>query len=111
MIISREEAVELFNKWKTESTPLTGILVGDAAVRFSGVITELNPSGLVVSQTLPSGQTDEVMIGFHRVRSYDYQDSREAPPEIQEKVAGKIVSVLEMTFDTSTVMLYEKAQD
>ena len=112
MIISREEAVGLFNKGKTESTPLAGLLVGGVMVRFFGVITELSSSGLVVSQSLSSGrQAVEVMIGFRTVKSYDYKDPSKDASEIQPTFAGEVASVLEMTFAASTVWLYEKARD
>lgn len=66
MTVSREDAVGLLSKWKSESIPVTGLLrVDGVGVTFGGFITDLLPQGFVVAQMLESGRMAvEVLIAW-----------------------------------------------
>jgi hypothetical protein len=109
MIVSREEAFGLLSKWKSESIPVAGLLrVDGVGVTFGGFITDLQPQGFVVAQMLESGRKAvEVLIGFDKAEGFEYQDLREAPPDLREKLQGSIAALMAIKLPTADCCLYE----
>lgn len=109
MTVSREDAFGLLSKWKSESTPVAGVLTLDGVgVTFGGFITDLLSYALVVTQFLkPEFKCVEVLIGLDSVINFEYQDLREAPAHLGEKFKGKIAAVLVIHLPTAQCCLYE----
>jgi hypothetical protein len=109
MSISFEEALGLLSKWKTESTPVIGVVVFDGGGgTFWGFITELDPNGFVVAQQpTPESKSIEMLFALGQASEFDYQDLREAPEHIRASIRGKVSSLLSMKLGTSALCLYE----
>ena len=109
MIVSLDDAVALLSKWHTESVPLVCIAAVDGGgVTFSGFISTLNSTVFVVSHFLSQDQKAvESVMDLRTATTLDYQDLREAEPDVREKLTGKFVSLLAIYFPTSQWCLYE----
>lgn len=109
MRVSLDEALGLFNKWKSESIPVLGVLrMASAALTFGGFINDVTPHGLVLSHYLqPEVKSMEFILGLDSVVGFGYQDLREAPVHVRQKFAGRIVAVLTVQAQSFDCCLYE----
>jgi hypothetical protein len=98
MRLSREEALDILNKWATESSPVSGSIgLCDTLISFSGFISVTPGSIKIVRPAEPGDSVQtyfEVIIPFFIMQSFEYRDTREAPEQDREELEQIIVSQL-----------------
>jgi hypothetical protein len=110
MTVSLGESRDLILKWKGESTPILVTVDSDDGFtfKFSGSIAELFPHGFVmVRYTAQPKMCADLTVIMLDASSFEYQDLREAPQEMQEKFEGTILGILAFKLKGSTIVLYE----
>src|SRR5262245_45242037 len=108
MTVSRDEAVALLRKWATESTPVSAMLVADSAsVSFSGFIREVMPTALVVAHSSGAGKVVELIVGLLAIETFTYQDVREAPEDVRERIGKTVAACLVMESADMRCCLFE----
>jgi hypothetical protein len=89
---SREDAVALFSKWKSEATPLIGIFSSaGVGFRFGGFIVDFTPEQILVGHF---SAAYEFSVRLDLATGFDYQDTREAPDELRESSLAQYVCCL-----------------
>jgi len=99
MMLSRAEALSILDKWRMESSPVSGSLtLSGVTVFFSGFITAVTPNMLKIAQSAgpqePIELHLEIIIPLNLAEGYEYRDAREAPAETRSEVAKRVVSQL-----------------
>jgi hypothetical protein len=111
MTVSPLEALDLLKKWMTESSPILGSFENGAVVfKLSGFIAGVYPHGFVIAhykdqeKTKPTAEMTLILLD---ASNYEYQDLREAPPEMKRKLEGFMEGFLAFDLPTSKVILYQ----
>ena len=108
MKISSSDAIDLFQKWNSDSTEIVGILEGinlNPMLMFRGVIAVLSNDGIGVK-----GESYfELFMKFSDVE-FEYQDSREAPPQLREWSASNFAGLLVVTSQFWRCSFFERAE-
>ncbi len=107
MIVSFDEAFSLLRKWKSESVGVRGMLQSNGvAVEFGGLIKDLGPDGLVITQyARPNEKVGEVKIGLRSATAFEWGDLREMPQDMRDLHVGKIESIMVLHLPAATCML------
>ena len=110
MTASLEEALGLFNKWKSESTALMVTVEGSGfGFRFVGSISYVTPSGIVVSRQgdTVGSFTANASIGLKAVRHFEYLDIREAPEDVKHNWGRVLLGTLGVDLPASRWAFHE----
>lgn len=92
---SLDEACQLLEKWKTESTVLHVVYAGNkVGVNSACVVRELTPTEMSLGW-----ETGELILSLAEA-SFDYEEPREAPPAIKSKSEAKFICCLTVSLSS-----------
>jgi hypothetical protein len=99
MQVSREDAFGMLSKWRTESSPICGLLMTKfCLLKFGGCITDLVPNGFTVTQYPGAAGVGrkifDLTVDLRFASDFNYGDPREAPEHVRKEYEGKVNGLL-----------------
>ena len=117
MIVSREEAVGLFRKWKTDDVPVAVFLMAgliadggtpQMSVSLGGFIFNLSDSVVEIGHMTPMCEVvANFALNLAVVERFEYRETGEASEPQRRTIAGRISSSLQMFWGGLECVIYE----